>query len=58
VLLGLLFGHFSTVFTAATLGVLLEERWPYNPDKDPRNKVDPYAHIVDGRGMPDEGAIV
>lgn len=58
VLLGLLFGHFSTVFTAATLGLLLEERWPYNPDKDPRNKVDPYAHIVDGRGMPDEGAIV
>lgn len=58
VLLGLLFGHFSTVFTAATLGLLLEERWPYNPDKDPRTKVDPYSHIVDGRGLPDEGAVV
>ncbi|SKB09837.1 protein translocase subunit SecD [Aeromicrobium choanae] len=58
VLLGLLFGHFSTVFTAATLGLLLEERWPYHPDKDPRHKADPYSHILDGRGMPDEGAVV
>ncbi|GAA3528738.1 protein translocase subunit SecDF [Aeromicrobium flavum] len=58
VLLGLLFGHFSTVFTAATLGLLLEEKWPYNPDRDPRHKADPYSHILDGRGLPDEGAVV
>jgi SecD/SecF fusion protein len=59
VLLGLLFGHFSTVFTAATLGLLLEEKWPYDAEKDPRTKVDPYSHIVDGRGLPDDtGAVV
>ncbi|MBC9225353.1 protein translocase subunit SecD [Aeromicrobium sp. 636] len=58
VLLGLLFGHFSTVFTASTLGLLLEEKWPYNPDKDPRKTVDPYAHVVDGRGMPEDGGAV
>lgn len=52
VLMGLLFAHFSTVFTASTLGLLLEERWPYNPEKDPRFKADPYAHIGDGRDMP------
>lgn len=59
VLLGLLFGHLSTVFTAATLGLLLEERWPHNPDKDPRKYVDPYAHIGDGKDMPaSDGAVV
>lgn len=58
VLLGLLFGHFSTVFTAATLGLLLEEKWPYNPDKDPRNRVDPYSHIDAGRQLPDDAAVV
>ncbi|WP_313409596.1 protein translocase subunit SecD [Aeromicrobium sp.] len=54
VLLGLLFAHLSTVFTAATMGVLLEERWPYNPDKDKRKYADPYSHIEDGRGLPEE----
>ena len=54
VLLGLLFGHLSTVFTAATMGLLLEERWPYNPEKDKRKYADPYSHIGDGRGLPDE----
>ncbi len=58
VLLGLLFGHLSTVFTAATMGLLLEERWPYDTENDPRGKADPYAHIGDGRGLPDDGAMV
>ncbi|MFS0885629.1 protein translocase subunit SecD [Aeromicrobium sp. 179-A 4D2 NHS] len=58
VLLGLLFGHLSTVFTAATLGLLLEERWPYNPDKDKRKYADPYSHIGDGRGLPEDGGAV
>jgi len=58
VLLGLLFGHLSTVFTAATAGLLLEERWPYNPDKDKRQYADPYSHIGDGRGLPDDGGAV
>lgn len=54
VLLGLLFAHLSTVFTAATMGLLLEERWPYNPEKDRRKYADPYSHIEDGRALPEE----
>lgn len=57
VLLGLFFGHLSTVFTASTMGLLLEERWPYDPDRDPRAKADPYAHIGDGRGLPAEDTL-
>ncbi|HPU12788.1 MAG TPA: protein translocase subunit SecD, partial [Aeromicrobium sp.] len=56
VLMGLLFGHLSTVFTAATMGLLLEEKWPHNPERDKRKYVDPYAHIGDGRGLPDQSA--
>lgn len=58
VLLGLIIGTFSTVFTASTLGLLLEERWPYDPQKDARKKADPYAHIGDGREMADDGGAV
>ncbi len=54
VLLGLIFGHLSTVFTAATMGLLLEEKWPHNPERDQRKQADPYAHIGDGRGLPEE----
>ena len=54
-LLGLGIGILSTVFTASALAVILEERWPYDPD-DPKNKpVDPYAHI---NSRPSDGAVV
>ncbi len=53
--LGLAIGIVSTIFTASTLAVLLEERWPFDPT-DPKNRtVDPYAH-VDSR--PNDGAVV
>ncbi|GAA2070209.1 protein translocase subunit SecD [Aeromicrobium halocynthiae] len=48
-LLGLTIGMLSTVFTASTLAILLEERWPYDPDKEKPN-ADRYATIDDGRG--------
>ncbi len=47
-LIGLGVGIISTVFTASALAVVLEERWPQNPEK--KTKVaDPYANIDDGR---------
>jgi len=56
IILGLSIGVFSTIFTASSLAVLLEERWPYNPDKDTKKKqVDPYAHVDSGRG---DGAVI
>ena len=54
-LLGLSIGILSTIFTASALAVVLEERWPFDPD-DPKNKpVDPYAHI---KSRPSDGAVV
>lgn len=56
IILGLSIGVFSTIFTASSLAVLLEERWPYNPDRDRKKKqVDPYAHVDSGRG---DGAVI
>ncbi|GAA1731347.1 protein translocase subunit SecD [Aeromicrobium alkaliterrae] len=48
-LLGLSIGILSTVFTASALAVVLEERWPDNPDGKPAKVTDPYAHIEDGK---------
>ncbi len=60
-ILGLGIGVLSTVFTASALAVVLEERWPMDPDK-PRKVADRYAQIDDGRGASDErgpdGAVV
>lgn len=50
--LGLGVGILSTVFTASSLAVLLEERWPHDPDKERRKVVDPYADVeVGGRNL-------
>ncbi len=54
-LIGLSVGILSTIFTASALAVVLEERWPYDPDRAPRN-VDRYAQIDDGRSS--DGAVV
>lgn len=52
---GLSIGILSTIFTASSLAVLLEERWPFNPEKKPKKVVDPYAHVGDGR---EDGAVI
>jgi SecD/SecF fusion protein len=54
-LLGLSIGILSTIFTASALAVVLEERWPHDPDKKPK-VVDKYAQIDDGRTS--DGAVV
>ncbi len=53
-LLGLSIGILSTVFTASALAVVLEERWPADPDKAPK-VADRYAQIDDGRAATDDG---
>ncbi|RLV55311.1 protein translocase subunit SecD [Aeromicrobium phragmitis] len=56
IIFGLVIGIFSTVFTASSLAVLLEERWPYDPDRDEKKQqVDPYAYVDNGRG---DGAVL
>lgn len=55
VILGLSIGMVSTIFTASAIAVMLEERWPHNPDKKPGATVDPYAHVSDGT---DSGAVI
>ncbi|WP_375003242.1 protein translocase subunit SecD [Aeromicrobium sp. CTD01-1L150] len=56
-LIGLSIGMLSTIFTASALAILLEERWPYDPDKPSKN-ADRYAEIDDGRsaGPPGGGS--
>lgn len=54
-LLGLSIGILSTIFTASALAVVLEERWPYDPDSPRNQPVDPYAHVD---AQPDDGARV
>lgn len=49
-LLGLSIGILSTIFTASALAVVLEERWPHDPDKV-RKTADRYAQVDDGRGI-------
>ncbi len=48
--LGLAIGILSTIFTASSLAVLLEERWPFDPVKSEEKKksIDPYANIRGG----------
>ena len=53
-LLGLGIGILSTIFTASAIAVVLEERWPNNPDA-PKKVSDPYAEIDDGRNS---GAVI
>ncbi|RYJ06569.1 MAG: protein translocase subunit SecF, partial [Actinomycetales bacterium] len=54
-LIGLGVGILSTIFTASALAVVLEERWPHDPDRQKVKPIDPYAHINDGRS---DGAVV
>lgn len=54
-LLGLSIGILSTIFTASALAVVLEERWPHDPERKPK-VVDRYAQIDDGRSS--DGAVV
>ena len=54
-LIGLGVGILSTIFTASALAVVLEERWPHDPDRQRAKPIDPYAHIDDGRT---DGAVV
>lgn len=54
-LLGLSIGILSTIFTASALAVVLEERWPHDPQRKPK-VVDKYAQIDDGRSS--DGAVV
>ena len=48
-LLGLSVGILSTIFTASAIAVVLEERFPFDPDEDAKKVVDPYASVDDGR---------
>ena len=49
-LLGLLIGIYSTIFTAAPLAVWAEEHWPIGLDTTLSRTVDPYADVpVAGR---------
>ncbi|EFQ83820.1 export membrane protein SecD [Aeromicrobium marinum DSM 15272] len=54
-ILGLSIGILSTIFTASALAIVLEERWPYDPEAQPEKAADPYAHIDDGRS---DGAVI
>lgn len=54
--LGLSIGILSTIFTASAIAVLLEERWPWDPEKGPKKVADPYANVDDGRTT--TGAII
>jgi SecD/SecF fusion protein len=54
-LLGLSVGILSTIFTASALAVVLEERWPFDPQKARERSPDPYSHIDHGRS---DGAVV
>ncbi|MFI5428286.1 hypothetical protein [Aeromicrobium sp. UC242_57] len=54
-LLGLSVGILSTIFTASALAVVLEERWPFDPDAEAKKVIDPYAAVDDGRNT---GAVI
>lgn len=54
-LIGLSVGILSTIFTASAIAVVLEERWPLDPER-PTKVVDPYATVDDGRNT--TGAVV
>lgn len=48
-LLGLSVGILSTIFTASALAVVLEERFPFDPEAGAKKVADPYANVDDGR---------
>lgn len=48
-LIGLSVGILSTIFTASAIAVVLEERWPLDPEQGTKKVVDPYAAVDDGR---------
>jgi len=50
-LLGLGVGILSTIFTASAVAVVLEEKWPHDPDRKPAKAADPYSHVDDGRNI-------
>ncbi|QGG41767.1 protein translocase subunit SecD [Aeromicrobium yanjiei] len=54
-LIGLSVGILSTIFTASALAVVLEERFPHDPDAAPKKVIDPYASVDDGRST---GAVI
>ena len=47
-LLGLSVGIMSTIFTASAIAVVLEEKWPNDPDRPTRKVIDPYAKVPTG----------
>jgi SecD/SecF fusion protein len=50
-LVGLVVGTWSSVFTASPLAVELDRRWPMTaPAKAERREVDPFANVPSGRG--------
>lgn len=55
-LIGLSVGILSTIFTASAIAVVLEERWPLDPDQANRKAVDPYAAVDDGKNT--TGAVI
>ncbi len=55
-LMGLSVGILSTIFTASALAVVLEERFPFNPDAEGKKVIDPYANVDDGKNI--TGAVV
>lgn len=57
-ILGLGIGILSTIFTASSLAVLLDERWPHDAEKAEKKKkeIDPYANVA--AGGRDSGAVV
>jgi SecD/SecF fusion protein len=56
-IIGLGFGVISTVFTASSLAALLEERWPFDPQKAAQKaeSIGPYSHLAKNHG---DGAVV
>lgn len=47
-LIGLSVGILSTIFTASAIAVVLEEKWPHDPDRPKRKVIDPYAKVPTG----------
>ena len=55
-LIGLSVGILSTIFTASAIAVVLEERWPLDPEQAAKKVVDPYAAVDDGKNT--TGAVI
>lgn len=57
-IMGLSIGVLGTIFIASALAVLLEERFPFDPDRQPKKQVDPYSHVDSGQRDYGNGAVV